>query len=390
MKHRFLSKRYWKDSSTAMGASEGRARAFDDIINLSIGDTDLITDRIIIDGAYRDACAGHTKYTETRGDPELRSEIAAFYQKQYAMTIRDEEIMVTASGCIAMYLALEAILDDGDEVIVPTPCFTPYLQQIGLARGVPVELPTSEEEGFQINPTQLEAAITERTKALIINTPNNPTGAALTRQTLEQVAEIAKKHDLLIIADDIYTLFCYEEPFLPIASLPGMKDRTITINSFSKNYLMTGWRIGYIVAPDYIVRTIQQINENVAFTTCSVSQRAAIHALRNREAVQPAILAEYKKRAMLVVEKVAAIPRLSVLSPGGTFYLFLNIKATGLSSAEAADRILQEAHVLMLPGDAFGAAGEGYLRMACTSGCDRLTEAFDRIAAMPLFKRTDS
>lgn len=385
MKHPFLSKRYWKDQGTAMSASENRARAYDDVINLSIGDTDLITDRLIIDGAFQDAAAGHTKYTETRGDPELRLEIARFYQEEYNMDIADKEIMVTASGCIAMYLALEAVLDDGDEVIVPTPCFTPYLQQIQLARGIPVELATFEEDEFQIDPARLETAITERTKALIINTPTNPTGSSLRKKTLEQVAEIAKKYDLLVIADDIYTLFTYEEPFVPIRGLPGMAQRTITINSFSKNFLMTGWRIGYIIAPDYIVRAIQQINENVAFTTCSVSQRAAIHALRHRREIQPGIFEEYRKRAFLVAEKVAPISKMSVLSPKGTFYLFLNIKATGLSSEEVAARILEEAHVLVLPGDAFGKAGEGYLRIACTSSSEILAEAFDRIAKMPLF-----
>lgn len=386
MKHHFLSKRYWKDQGTAMNASEARSGTYDDIINLSLGDTDLITDRLIINGAFTDATAGHTKYTETRGDPELRGEIAKFYRDEYGMEVSDREIMVTASGCIAMYLTLEAVLDDGDEVIVPTPCFTPYFQQIKLARGVPVELPTFEGEGFQPDPSRIESAITERTKALIINTPTNPTGCAYSRNTIEQIAEVAKKHDLLVIADDIYTLFCYEEPFFPISGLPGMFERTVSINSFSKNFLMTGWRIGNVVAPDYIVRAIQLINENVAFTTCSVSQRAAIHALRNRKTVQPGILDEYRKRAFLVAEKVGNIPKMSVLSPRGTFYLFVNIKQTGLSSEDTASRILKEAHVLTLPGNAFGQAGEGYLRIACTCGCEKLAEAFDRIAAMPVFQ----
>lgn len=385
MKHPYLSKRYWKDKQTAMGASEGRAKAYDDVINLSIGDTDLVTDQIIIDAAMRDASAGHTKYTETRGDPELRREIAKFYQEEYGITLPDEHIMVTASGCIAMYLILEAILDDGDEVIVPTPCFTPYLQQIQLARGVAVELDTLEEDGFQIDMARLEGGITERTKAIILNTPTNPTGACLSRKTLEGVAQIAQNHDLVVIADDIYTLFTYDQPFVPMMSLPDMAQRTITINSFSKNFLMTGWRVGNIVAPEYIIKTIQQINENVAFTTCSISQRGAIHALRNRKAIQPGIFQEYRSRAFAVADKVAGIKNMSVLPPQGTFYLFINIKATKLSSQEVAARILDEAHVLVLPGNAFGRAGEGYLRIACTTSVQRLEAAFDRIGRMPLF-----
>lgn len=386
MKHPYLSKRYWKNKNTAMSESEAKLKDFDDIINLSIGDTDLITDHIIIDGAFADAKLGHTRYTETRGDPELRQEISSFYREEYAIEVPDAEIMVTTSGCIAMFLTLEAILDDGDEVIVPTPCFTPYLQQIELARGIPVQLPTLEEERFQINADRLQQAITARTKAIILNTPCNPTGICQKEETLTAVARIAKEHDLLVIADDIYTLFSYEQPFSPIAALPGMRERTITINSFSKNFLMTGWRIGSIVAPDYIIDTVRMINENVAFTSPSVSQRGAIHALRNRKKIQPGILAEYRGRVMLAAKRINEITKLSVLPPEGTFYLFPNIRETGMTSQQAAQCILEQAHVVVLPGDAFGSAGEGYLRLALTRGQAELNEAFDRIANIPAFQ----
>lgn len=387
MKHKYIAKRYWKDQSTAMGQSDVIAKSFNDVINLSLGDPDLITNDIIIDNAFKDAKKGHTKYTDFRGDPELRQEIVNYYKEEFDMDVKDEEVFVCASACLAMYLALEAIIDDGDEVILQAPYFTPYPQQVKLARGIPVELPTYEEEDFQINIERLESLITERTKALVINSPSNPTGNCLTVEVMEKITQIAAKHDLLVISDDIYTAFSYQNPFVPFASLPGMKERTIILNSFSKNFTMTGWRIGNIIAPDYIIKVIQQVNENVVFTAPSISQRAAIHALRNRHIIQPPMVEEYRKRMFYAAERINQIPKLSVIyPPRGSFYLFMNIKKTGLSSVEAADLILKESHVLMLPGDAFGGCGEGYVRIACTVNVDKLKEAFDRIEKIELLK----
>ncbi len=389
MKHQFVSKRYWKDQSTAMGQSDVIAKSFNDAINLSLGDPDLITNDIIIDNAFIDAKAGHTKYTDFRGDPELRQEISNYYKEEYAINVKDEEIFVCTSACLGMYLALEAIVDDGDEVILQAPYFTPYPQQVILARGIPIELPTYEEEDFQINIDRLESLITERTKALVINSPSNPTGNCLTVEVMKRIAEITIKHDLIVISDDIYTSFSYQNSFVPFASLPGMKERTIILNSFSKNFTMTGWRIGNIIAPDYLIKVIQQINENVVFTAPSISQRAAIHALRNRHIIQPPMIEEYRKRVYYAAERINKIPKLSVIyPPKGSFYLFMNIKETGLSSVEVADLILREAHVLMLPGDAFGACGEGYVRIACTVNVEILKVAFDRIEKIILFKQS--
>lgn len=380
MKHKFIAKRYWKDQSTAMGKSDEMAKSFNDCINLSLGDPDLVTDDLIIRKSYEDARAGHTKYTDFRGDPELRQEICNYYQEEYGMEVRDEEVFVCASACLGMYLALEAIVDDGDEVILQAPFFTPYPQQVELARGIPVELPTYEDEDFQINIQRLESLITERTKALVINSPSNPTGNCLTVETMKRIAELAVKHDLIVISDDIYTAFSYQNPFVPFASLAGMRERTIILNSFSKNFTMTGWRVGNIIAPDYIIKVIQQINENVVFTAPSISQRAAIHALRHRAEIQPPMVEEYRKRMFYAAERINRIPKLSVISPPkGSFYLFINIKETGLTSQEAAEKILEEAHVLMLPGSAFGSCGEGYVRIACTVSVEALKEAFDRI-----------
>lgn len=385
MKHRFLAKKYWKDASTPFGTTNEKAAQFDDCINLSIGDPDLITDKIIIDGAYQDALKGHTRYTNMYGDIELRDEIRKFYKDEYDLDISPDEVIVTTSGLIAMYMALQAILDEGDEVIIQSPFFTPYTAQVEMARGIPVELDTYEEEDFQINIDRLKSLITPRTRALIINTPSNPTGSCLSADTLGEIAKIAEEEDLIVIADDIYTSYSFEKDFIPFMSMPGMRERTITINSFSKNFIMTGWRVGNIIAPAFIVRVLKDMGENIVYSAPAPSQRAAIYALRNRKVIQPPIIAEYRKRMEYAAERINRIPWMSVITPPkGSFYLFINIKKSGLSSLDAADMILEKAHVLLLPGNAFGRCGEGYLRLACTVGVDKLEEAFDRIEKIEL------
>lgn len=385
MKHRFLAKKYWKDASTPFGTTNEKAAQFDDCINLSIGDPDLITDKIIIDGAYQDALKGHTRYTNMYGDIELRDEIRKFYKDEYDLDIAPDEVIVTTSGLIAMYMALQAILDEGDEVIIQSPFFTPYTAQVEMARGIPVELDTYEEEDFQINIDRLKSLITPRTRALIINTPSNPTGSCLSADTLGEIAKIAEEEDLIVIADDIYTSYSFEKDFIPFMSMPGMRERTITINSFSKNFIMTGWRVGNIIAPAFIVRVLKDMGENIVYSAPAPSQRAAIYALRNRKVIQPPIIAEYRKRMEYAAERINRIPWMSVITPPkGSFYLFINIKKSGLSSLDAAGMILEKAHVLLLPGNAFGRCGEGYLRLACTVGVDKLEEAFDRIEKIEL------
>jgi aspartate/methionine/tyrosine aminotransferase len=358
------------------------AHKYEDLINLSLGDPDLITDFGIISEAFNDARMGHTKYTDSVGDPELREEIGLYYKKSYGYQVEMNEIMAVVGACHGMYLVLEAILDDGDEVIVPEPYFTPYENQIKLAGGKLVPLVTYEEDDFQIDIERLRALITCRTKAIIINTPNNPTGTCISKASMEALSDIAIEYDLIIIADDIYGAFSFCAPFVPITTIAGMKERTITIGSFSKDYAMTGWRIGYILAPDYLINCIRDINEGVCFSAPSISQRAAIHALRLRETIQPDIVNEYKKRVYYSYERINKVSGMSVLPPKGSFYLFVNIKKTGLTSAEVSRKLLEKAHVLVVPGNGFGKSGEGYIRIACTVGLDKLKDAFDRIESI--------
>lgn len=387
MEKRFLSKRYSSDDESVIGQLAGKSEGITDLINLSLGDPDIATPQPIIEKAFSDVMAGHTKYTDCRGYRELRDEIAKYYKEEFDMYVADEEIMVTTSACMAMCLALEAILDDGDEVIVPAPYFTIYKTQVELARGKLVELDTFEEEDYQVDADRLEALITPRTKAIILNSPNNPTGSCLSLDTMKKIAEIAEEHDLVVISDEIYTIYSFAAPFVPFASLPRMKERTITLNSFSKNFVMTGWRIGAMLAPPQIINAARKINENLIYSAPAVSQRAALHALRCRKEVQPKLAETFKERVYYAAKRINAIPNMHVIYPPmGSFYLFINIKDTGLSSAEAADRLLEEAHVLTIPGNGFGDCGEGYLRIACTVDTAVLAEAFDRIEKMEIFQ----
>lgn len=386
MKSPYISKRYWNSVTTAMGASGDLLESYPDLINFSLGDPDITTDARIIQKAFEDALAGHTHYTNFYGDPELRKAICDYYKTEYDYDLQMDEILITTSACHAMWLVLEAILDDGDEVIIPSPFFTPYPSQIKLARGIPVMLELDEESDYQYDVEKLKSLITNRTKAVILNTPHNPTGSSLSRETLMAVSEVAKEHDLLIIADDIYTKFSFTEPFIPITTLPGMKERTITLGSFSKDYAMTGWRIGYILSTPGAITVMKDVNENNVFTAPSISQRAAIHAIALRDEVQPELISTFRERVFAAYERIVKMKNISVPPPKGTFYLFPNIKATGLSSEEVADRILKEAHVLVLPGNAFGKNGEGYIRIAVTVGVDKINEAFDRIEKMDIFR----
>jgi len=379
MKHKYISKRYWKDKSTPMGAVDELAKKYDNIIDMSLGDPDQTTDQGIIEFAFHDALNGHTKYTDFRGDPELRAEILNYYKEVFDVPLKDEEIMVTASACLGMYLALESIVDDGDEVIIHAPYFTPYYQQIELARGVPIILDTLEEEDYQLNIPRLESLINERTKAIIINSPNNPSGAVFNKETLIKIAQIAVKYDLVIIADEIYGAYTFSDAFISMVTFPEIKDRLIIINSFSKDYTMTGWRVGNLIAPEEIIKTCQMINENIVFTAPSISQRAAIYAIRNREKIQAPAVKLYKERVLYAVDRINKIPWMHVPSPKGTFYLFINIKKTGRTSAQISEALLDKAGVLTIPGTAFGECGEGYIRIACTVDQTLLKDAFDRI-----------
>ncbi|WP_368264045.1 pyridoxal phosphate-dependent aminotransferase [Enterococcus innesii] len=356
------------------------AKKTPNLIDLSIGDPDLITDATIIEAAFADVKAGHTKYTASDGSADFIQTVVDFYQKQYQLTFSPSQVRGTVGALHGMYLALAAIIDPGDEVIIHEPYFSPYKQQVELVGGVPVFIPTFEKDGFQIDVEVLKSAITEKTRAIIINSPNNPTGAVFSPETFEKIAAVAIEHDLLILSDEVYEAFCFDDTFVPMAAFAP--ENTITFSSFSKAFAMTGWRIGYMIAPESINLTAKLINEAIAYSAPTPSQRAGIYALNHYDTLVPQVVAVFKERLTYIEQRVAEIPFLSLSPVKGSMYAFINIEQTGVDSVSFVENLLKETSVLMIPGKAFGeTTGDGYVRLAATQSLDLLKEAFDRIAA---------
>ena len=355
-------------------------RRYSDVIDLSIGDTDFTTDRRVIDAAYADACAGHTHYGDPKGDPELIEAIRRAWKEDFHQEISADEVLVTTSSCMGMSQALMGILNPGDEVIVFGPYFAIYADQIAMAGGRAVEVTTCEADGYCPREEAVRNAIGAHTRAMIINTPTNPTGAAYDRATLEMLARLAQEYDLLVLADEIYTRYLFDGEFIPMRTLPGMADRTVTLNSFSKNFLMTGWRVGYIIAHPELISVFQYVNDGLTYVAPSVSQRAAIRALELRNEIADEYITQYRSRVYYAADCIEKIPYLTLFRPRGTFYLFPGIAQTGMGDREFCAFLLEKAHLLVSPGCVFGQAGQGHFRIACTVSQEKLAEAMQRLA----------
>ncbi|MDO5701375.1 MAG: aminotransferase class I/II-fold pyridoxal phosphate-dependent enzyme [Bowdeniella nasicola] len=382
----FLAQHLRERPTSVMSEAGDLGLSRTDVINFSLGDPDLTTDERIIDAMCTDARAGHTHYTETLGQVEFREEIVAFTKEHYGLDYALDECMVTTSANHGMWLICQALANPGDEILLMEPYFTPYLDQVSMSGAVPVPVPTQPQNGFLPTEAELRAAISERTRAIIVNSPANPTGAVWDRETLEMTLRIAEECDLLILADDIYTIYDYERPFVSIATLPGAVERTVILNSFSKNYCMAGFRIGYLLGPRALIAACRDLNESVVFTPPSISQRAGLAALRLHDEVCPPIREVFRRRLAVVAEEVNRTPKMSTPPPRGAIYLWVDIRETGLSSIEVARRLFAEAGVAVVAGPGFGESGEGYIRLACTISEERSREAFARIRQMPLFR----
>jgi aspartate/methionine/tyrosine aminotransferase len=383
MKHRFIAKRFWNDTGNAFSAE--KAPEFNDIINLTYGDPDFTTSDLILEPTFKDIRSGHTHYDELCGYTELRDKITEYLKEDYSIDAERKEIYITNGAGSGLFLTLQSILDDGDEVIIHTPYYSPYPEQIEISRGVPVEVDTFESDGFQLRADLVEAAITNRTKAIILNTPNNPTGAAFTLKTLEGIADIAERYDLIVIYDMAYATLSFGEAFIPFSNLPRMRERTVTLGSASKEFAMTGWRVGFNFAPDFLIERMKRVNENDTIMASSIAQRAYLHAIENRVSIREDITRTFQERMDYAYGRIKQLKNISTMPPKATFYLFPNIQDTGLTSDEVTKRIYDEAHVTVFPGSAFGASGEGFLRIACTQDKKSLEEAFDRIARIGIF-----
>lgn len=352
----------------------------EDVIHMEIGRPDFDTPEVIKQAANRARANGNVFYTSNYGTPELRQAIADKLKRDNNIDYKAEEILVTIGVGEGTYAAVAAFTNPGDEILVPDPVWLNYIHVPNFFGAVPVSYKLKEENDYQIDLDEIEGLITSKTKMLVINTPGNPTGVVQSQDTLEKLAEIAKKHDLIVVSDEIYEKLVYDgAKHVSIAALPGMKERTITLNGFSKCYSMTGWRLGYVAAPVEFIKAMVRVHAYINTCAPSFVQEAGITALEKGEPDVQKMVQEYQRRRDYTVSAINAIDGLSCKTPGGAFYIFVNIKALGKTSAETADYLLDTAKIAAVPGSAFGPQGEGYIRLSYACSYERIVEAMDRL-----------
>ncbi|WP_339147548.1 MULTISPECIES: aminotransferase [unclassified Sutcliffiella] len=349
------------------------------VISLGVGEPDFVTSWGVREACIASLHNGHTSYTANAGLMELRQEISRYLAQEFEVEYSAaNDIIVTVGASQALDLSIRAIVDPGDEVIVIEPSFVSYAPLIELVGGRAVRVGADAERGFSINFDDLEAAITERTKAILLCFPNNPTGTMLTRDELIQVSRLVEKHDLLVLSDEIYAELSFDEKFTSFPTLPNMKDRTILISGFSKGFAMTGWRLGFVAGPTDIIEAMLKIHQYAMMCASTMAQYGAIEALKNGRQDIEAMKKSYRRRRNYFVASLNEIG-LPCHNPGGAFYAFPSIKPTGLSSQEFAERLLLEEKVAVVPGDVFGESGEGYVRCSYASSLEQLQEAIKRM-----------
>jgi len=351
----------------------------EDVISLSIGEPDFVTPWHIREAGIYSLEKGYTMYTSNSGMPELRQELASYLELHYGVSYHPEhEILITTGSSEGLDLVLRAIINPGDEVIIPNPCYVAYPADIILAGGVPIIVPTNEETNFVIRATDIEARITKQTKAILIGYPANPTGAVMSKKEADAIADLAKKHDLLVISDEIYARLVYGVEHICFPSLPGMKKRTILISGFSKSHAMTGWRIGYVAADRRFIQALTKIHQYTMLCAPTMTQMAAIEALRNGENDVEKMVQEYNRRRRFMVKRLNEIG-LPCFEPKGAFFAFPSIKATRMNSEDFAEKLLLEEKVAVVPGLAFGPCGEGFVRCCYATSLPNIEEALRRM-----------
>ena len=371
-------------TETAFEAA-ARARALEatgvDVVHLEIGEPDFDTPSNIRAAAARALEAGKTHYAPYPGIPELRAAIAADAAARRGITVSPEQVFVTVGGKGVMLYAIQAVIEEGDEALVPDPGYPIYESLVRFMGGTPVPVPIRQSNGFRIDIDELRSLVTPRTRLLVINSPANPTGGVLTRGDLEQIAEIAKAHDLVVLADEIYSRILYEGEHVSIASLPGMAERTVILDGFSKTYAMTGWRLGYAIVPEWLAFPFGRLIINTVSCVSTFEQYGALEALQGPQDAVDAMVAEFRARRDLIVDGLNAIPGIRCLRPEGAFYVFPDVSGTGLSGADFANRLLYEAGVSGLAGTAFGGVGIDHIRLSYANSQANIAKALERIAA---------
>lgn len=358
-----------------------RAQKFDDVINLTLGDPDLPPPQNVRDAACVAIQQGKTRYSANAGLIEVRRVLAEDFLRNYNLPCDPSaNVIVTIGGMEALYLSLSAIINPGDEVIIFAPYYVNYVQMVQMNGGVPVIIDTNEENGFAVDPSMLPRYVSDRTVAVIVNTPSNPTGAMIPADVLGEIARFAKERDLFVISDEVYKTLVYDADSVhhSILEFPGMMERTVLIDSLSKHFAMTGWRLGWAIGPAEVVSAMTKMQENVAACAALPSQYGAIEAFSSRTD-ESYIRETFVARRDLVTREINACPKLSALTPKATFYIFVNISLTGMSSIDFALRLLESQHVAVVPGRAYGGAYDDYVRIAFTHDVSVLLEACKRI-----------
>jgi aspartate/methionine/tyrosine aminotransferase len=372
-------------TETAFEAA-ARARALEatgrSVIHLEIGEPDFDTPANIREAAKRALDEGATHYTPTVGIPELRAAIAADATARKGFAVTPDRVVVTPGGKPVMFFAILALIGDGDEVIYPDPGFPIYESMASYVGGKAVPCPVRQENGFRLDPSELASLVTPRTRLVILNSPANPTGGVSTREDLEQIAAVARDRDLVVLADEIYGRILYEGEHVSIASLPGMAERTIVLDGFSKTYAMTGWRLGYGIVPEALITPFSRLIVNSVSCTNAATQWAGVEALTGPQDSVDAMVAEFRDRRDLVVDGLNSIPGVTCLRPAGAFYAFPNIAGTSLTGAELAEKLLKEGGVSVLAGTAFGHVGGDHLRLSYANSRPNLEEAILRMRSV--------
>ena len=351
-----------------------------DIIHMEIGRPDFDTPEVIKKAAFSSLEKGNVFYTSNYRTPELRAAIAEKLTRENGIDYSPSEVLVTIGVGEGTYAAIAAFCNEGDEILVPNPVWLNYIHVPNFFKVVPVAYDLLEENDYQIDAEEIRSKITDKTRMMVINSPGNPTGAVQTRETLEKLAALAEEYNLIVISDEIYEKLVYgDTKHVSFASLPGMKERTITLNGFSKCYSMTGWRLGYAAAPESMIQGMVRVHQYINTCASSFVQEAGITALREAEPDVQVMVKEYERRRNYTVKELNSMDGVSCRMPGGAFYIFVNIKELGKTSAEVADYLLDHAHVATVPGTAFGEGGEGYIRLSYATAYEQIVEAMSRM-----------
>ncbi len=351
----------------------------DDVVSLGVGEPDFTTPWRVREACIYSLERGHTHYTSNYGTLELRKALSTYLRKREGLEYNPEnQILVTVGVSEGMDLVMRALLNPGDEVIIPEPSFVAYKPCVAFAGGVPVTIPTYMDTEFTVTPEQVEAAVTPKTKAIFVSYPCNPTGAVATRDTLQKIVDIARKHDLYIVSDEIYDRLLYQGKHTCVPALPGAYERTIFLNGFSKAHAMTGWRIGYAAGAPDVIEAMMKVHQYTMMCAPIMAQIAALEAIKNGEADSDEMIEQYSQRRRVIVKGLNDAG-LKCVMPGGAFYAFPSVKDTGLTSDEFCERLLFEEKVAVVPGGAFGECGEGHIRCSYATSMDKINIAVERI-----------